>query len=120
MRLFLPGGSGSVELEGRIAWKRPGEKGLCVGVAFPGFAEGERRRLDEFFRNAASDMVPTVRQQAIAQFESGILFYHQRQFAQAKREFQNVLKEYAEVIDVARGARRYHDWSHEAQTYGTQ
>ena len=102
IKVFLPGGLGTLELEGRIAWQRPGEKGRCFGIAFPGFAEDERRRLEEFFRNAASDMVPTVRQQAIAQFESGILFYHQRQFAQAKREFQKVIKEHADVIDVAR------------------
>ena len=110
IKVFLPGGLGTLELEGRIAWQRPGEKGACLGVAFPGLSESEQRLLHDFFQRAASDLVPTVRQQAITQLEQGVLRYHQRQFAQAKREFQKVMKDYAGVIDVVRVAHRYHDW----------
>jgi len=47
------------------------------------------------------------RDQAIWQFEQGVLLYHRRKLGQAKRAFQKVIREYADIIDVARVARRY-------------
>ncbi|MBI3319784.1 MAG: PilZ domain-containing protein [Candidatus Omnitrophica bacterium] len=115
IKVFLPGGLGTLELEGRIAWQRPGEKGMCSGVAFPGLSESEQQLLHDFFQRVASDLVPTDREQAIVQLERGVLRYRQGQFAQAKREFQHVIREFAGLIDVARVARRYHDWCNEEQ-----
>ena len=110
IKIFLPAGGETLDLEGRIAWKQPGERGLCVGVAFPGLSEGEQRLLENFFQSQAVGILPTDREQAIAQLERGVLLYHQGQFTQAKREFQNVIREFAGIIDVARVARRYHGW----------
>ena len=110
IKVFLPGGEGILDLESRIVWQRPGEKGTCVGVVFPGLSETEQQRLHGYFRHVASAPPPTVRQQAIAEFEQGVLLFHRGQLAEAKRAFQKVIREHAGVIDVARVAGRYHDW----------
>lgn len=107
------------------------EQTAHIGVAFQQLPEEQQDTLKDFLREvggttATVELEPAEveeaqatppRQgsrcdQAIQQFEQGVLLYHQRKLGLAKREFQKVLKEYADVIDVARVARRYHDWCH--------
>lgn len=106
IKMLLPSG-GALDVEGRIAWRRPEAKGLCVGVTFPGLHGLEARLLQDFFQREAANIFPTARQEAIAEFERGVFSYHQRQLTQARRQFQKVIQTYGEFIDVAAIARRY-------------
>ena len=48
-----------------------------------------------------------IRDKAIRQFEKGIQLYYKHKNDQAIKEFQKVLDEYNEVIDIACKARQY-------------
>jgi hypothetical protein len=110
------------------------EQTAHIGVAFPQLSEEQHDTLKDFLREiggqtATSERAPVEaqeaqppsplsrsrREQAIQQFEQGVLLYHQRKLGQAKRGFQKVIREYADIIDVARVARWYHDWCYPSQ-----
>ena len=132
LKVFLPHAHTPLDCSSRIAWQKLNEQTAHIGVAFPQLSEEQQDTLKDFLREiggqtATVECEPAEvqeteppppqrgsrRDQAIWQFEQGVLLYHQRKLGQAKRAFQKVLKEYAGVIDVARVARRYHDWCKE-------
>jgi len=132
LKVFLPHAHTPLDCSSRIAWQKLNEQTAHIGVAFPQLAEEQHDTLKDFLREvggttATVECEPAEvqeteppppqrgsrRDHAIWQFEQGVLLYHQRKLFQAKREFQKVIKEYGDVIDVARVARRYHDWCNE-------
>ena len=132
LKVFLPHAHTPLDCSSRIAWQKLNEQTAHIGVAFPQLSEEQHDTLKDFLREvggttATVECEPAEvqeteppppqrgsrRDQAIWQFEQGVLLYHQRKLGLAKREFQKVIKEYADVIDVARVARRYHDWCNE-------
>ncbi len=134
LKVFLPHAHTPLDCSSRIAWQKLNEQTAHIGVAFPQLAEEQQDTLKDFLREIGGttatverepaevqEAEPTPprkgsrRDQAIWQFEQGVLLYHQRKLGLAKREFQKVIKEYADVIDVARVARRYHDWCEEGK-----
>lgn len=48
-----------------------------------------------------------IRDKAIKQFERGIILYYKRKNQKAIREFQKVLDEHGNLIDLAGKARQY-------------
>ncbi len=48
-----------------------------------------------------------VRANAIKIFDNGVKFYYNNELSKARREFQKVLAEFSETIDVARASREY-------------
>lgn len=48
-----------------------------------------------------------VRTNAIKIFDNGVKFYYNNELSRARREFQKVLTEFSETIDVARASREY-------------
>lgn len=129
LKVFLPHAHTPLDCSSRMAWQRLNEQTAHIGVAFPQLSEEQHDTLKDFLREVggttatverepaeAKESKPPLpqrgsrRDQAIWQFERGVLLYHQRKLGLAKREFQKVIKEYADVIDVVRVARRYHDW----------
>ena len=48
-----------------------------------------------------------VRVNAIEIFDNGVKFYYNNELSKARREFQKVLTEFSETIDVARASREY-------------
>jgi len=132
LKVFLPHAHTPLDCSSRIAWQKLNEQTAHIGVAFPQLSEEQHDTLEDFLREvggqtATVERAPVEaeaaqpppprscsrREQAIQQFEQGVLLYHQRKLFQAKREFQKVIEEYGDVIDVARVARRYHDWCNE-------
>jgi len=143
LKVFLPHAHTPLDCSSRIAWQKLNEQTAHIGVAFPQLSEEQHDTLKDFLREIGGTTVTVEREpapletrvltgpaevqeteppppqrgsrrdQAIWQFEQGVLLYHQRQLFQAKREFQKAIKEYGDVIDVARVARRYHDWCNE-------
>jgi len=132
LKVFLPHAHTPLDCSSRIAWQKLNEQTTHIGVAFPQLSEEQQDTLKDFLREvggttATVELEPAEveeaqatpprkgsrRDQAIWQFEQGVLLYHRRKLFQAKREFQKVIKEYGDVIDVARVARRYHDWCNE-------
>ena len=132
LKVFLPHTRSPLACQSRIAWQEANGRTTRAGVAFPQLSEEQQRTLEEFLREvggqtATVERAPVEaqeaqpppspsrsrREQAIWQFEQGVLLYHQRKLGQAKRAFQKVIKEHGDVIDVARVAHRYHDWCDE-------
>ena len=54
-----------------------------------------------------SEEEKAIRDKAIKQFEKGILLYYKHKNEQAINEFQKVIDEYNNIIDVACKARQY-------------
>ena len=132
LKVFLPHAHTPLDCSSRIAWQKLNEQTAHIGVAFPQLSEEQHDTLKDFLREVGGTTATIEREpaeveeaqatpprqgsrrdQAIQQFEQGVILYHQRKLFQAKREFQKVIKEYCDVIDVARVARRYHDWCNE-------
>ena len=134
LKLFLPHAHPPLDCRSRVAWQEANGHMTRAGVAFSQLSEEQQHTLETFLgevgahpatverapveAEAAQPPPPlsrSRREQAIWQFEQGVLLYHQRKLSQAKREFQKAIKEYADVIDVTRVARRYHDWCEQEQ-----
>ena len=134
LKVFLPHAHTPLDCSSRIAWQKLNEQTAHIGVAFPQLSEEQQHTLKDFLREVggttatvefepaeeikAAPLLPrrgSRRDQAIWQFEQGVLLYHQRKLGHAKRAFQKVIREYADIIDVARVARRNHHWCEEEQ-----
>ena len=134
LKIFLPRTPSPLDCQSRIAWQEANGHTTRAGVAFSQLSEEQRRALEAFLREVGGPTATVERElaeveeaeppaprrgsrrdQAIWQFEQGVLLYHQRNLGQAKQAFQKVIQEHADIIDVARVARRYHHWCEEEQ-----